>query len=417
MNQSDAPVIIVGAGLAGLSCAVALHQQGIPVQLLDAADHVGGRVWTDEVEGFLLDRGFQVLNPAYPALAEWLPKLQLKPFLAGARIALPNGQFTTVADPLRHPQYLMQTLASPVGSWLDKLALLRMKAAACQGLPQNLHRLPPDDRSNTVALQLPCYASPEFMQRFFRPFFGGVLLETDGHTRWDYFLWLFNLFTQAQVSLPKGGMAALPKAMASQLPPDAIQLNTTVSAVAAQSVSLLNGTVLPARAVVVATDGHTATRLLGLPFNPGRRGVSCLYYAWHGPLPDSHPILWLNGRGEGLVNNWCFPSVVQPGYAPQGQQLLSVSVLGVPACADTDLDHLVQAELADLVPNRGPAMPPVRLLRVYRIPFAQPDVVATDVPQQVNGLWLAGDWLSTPSLQGALASGQAVATALAETTN
>jgi phytoene dehydrogenase-like protein len=254
-------------------------------------------------------------------------------------------------------------------------------------------------------MQLPCYVSQRFAERFFRPFFGGVLLETDGHSRWDYFLWLFNLFTQAQVCLPQGGMAALPQAMARQLPPGALRLNTAVSGVTAQSVTLINGTVLPARAVVMATDGHTATRLMGLPFEPGRRGVTCLYYALQGSLQDASPLLWLNGRGEGLVNNWCFPSVVQPGYAPAGSHLLSVSVLGVPDCADVDLDRLVQAELVNLMP----ALSALRLLRIYRIPFAQPDQMATDLPQQVNGITLAGDWLATPSLQGAIASGQAAA--------
>jgi phytoene dehydrogenase-like protein len=408
MPETDLPIVIVGAGLAGLQCAVDLHRNGFSVLLLDAADHVGGRVWTDVVDGFLLDRGFQVLNPAYPALQPWLPYLTLKPFMAGARVVLPDGQHTTVADPRRHPALAWSTVTSPLASIRDKLGLFALMLKRSP-LPLALHRLsalpsPPVNR------MLPNVVSSRFIQCFFRPFFGGVLLEYDGHSRWDYWLWLFHLFTKAQVALPEGGMAALPRAMAAQLPVDAIRLGTTVTSVTANQVALVTGERIDARAVVLATDGHTATRLLHLPFNPGRRGVTCLYYRWQGPLPGTLPILWLNGQGEGLVNNWCFPNVVQTGYAPTGEgftHLLSVSVLGIPDCHDAELDRLVRAELGMLMPT----LPTLDLLRIYRIPYAQPDQPACeqDVSQQVDGVWLAGDWMATPSIQGALASGHAVA--------
>jgi phytoene dehydrogenase-like protein len=404
------PVIIVGAGLAGLACAHALCAQGQPVQLLEAAPNPGGRVWTDTVDGFLLDRGFQVLNPGYPALQPWLPKLALKPFVAGARVALPNGQFTQVLDPVRHPLSAVASAVWPVGTLTDKWAVWQWRGQKGP-LPANLHRLPalPGQPLRIIDAMQARLSAP-FIRQFMQPFYGGVLLQPQLTDRWDYWQWLNALFTQHAVCLPQGGMGALPQAMAHALPAGVLQLNTPVAAVAPKVVTLANGQTLPAKAVVVATDPHTANQWVPTPgYRPGQRSVCCLYYAWQGPLPTELPVLWLNGRGEGLINTLCFPHLVQPGYAPMGQALLSVSVLGMPDCPNETLDRLVQAELQDWF-----GCTPQRLLRVYRIALAQPDCVATqaDVPQQVGGIWLAGDWMATPSIQGALASGQVVAQAL-----
>ena len=88
MPSPELPVLIVGAGLAGLTCALRLHEAGIPVQVIEASDGVGGRVRTDEVEGFLLDRGFQVYLSAYPEAGKLLDldALGLRPFSPGALV-------------------------------------------------------------------------------------------------------------------------------------------------------------------------------------------------------------------------------------------------------------------------------------------------------------------------------------------
>jgi len=123
----DSDVIIVGAGLAGLSCARRLTEAGIPFIILEGDRRIGGRIKTDQVEGFLLDHGFQVLQTAYPEARRTLDykQLALKSFASGA-IVRTKEKFYTVADPRRHPQKLWSTATAPIGTIGDRLRMIKL---------------------------------------------------------------------------------------------------------------------------------------------------------------------------------------------------------------------------------------------------------------------------------------------------
>ena len=152
MSRPDAPVAIVGAGLAGLSCAVALHDAGVPVRLFEASDGVGGRVRTDRVDGFTLDRGFQVALTAYPEMHRQLDLagLDLQAFDPGA-LVWRNGRGAVVGDPFRRPSTVLSTATAPIGSVFDKarIGLLRRRLRGVH--PVQLLRNP--DRSTRQALR------------------------------------------------------------------------------------------------------------------------------------------------------------------------------------------------------------------------------------------------------------------------
>ncbi|KAJ6302053.1 hypothetical protein OIU77_016201 [Salix suchowensis] len=124
LSDQKTGVIVIGAGLAGLAAATRLNSQNIPFVLLEASDAVGGRVRTDVVDGFLLDRGFQIFITAYPEAQKLLDyqALELQKFYSGARIYF-DGQFHTVADPLCHFFDSVKSLANPIGSVVDKLLI------------------------------------------------------------------------------------------------------------------------------------------------------------------------------------------------------------------------------------------------------------------------------------------------------
>ena len=158
------PVLIVGAGMAGLACARTLQDAGVPFLLFDSDEEVGGRVRTDEVDGYRLDRGFQVLLTAYPEAQKFLDyeALDLKACYPGSRVWF-GGRFHRVADPFRHPIDGIMSLGNPIGSLLDKIRVGMMRTSLLST------RSMPDDLSTLDALSKLGFG-PAMLDRFWKPF-------------------------------------------------------------------------------------------------------------------------------------------------------------------------------------------------------------------------------------------------------
>ncbi len=410
----DTDVLIVGAGLAGLSCARHLHRRGIGCRVLEASDGVGGRVRTDRVDGFLLDRGFQVLLTAYPETQRELDydALGLGTFYAGALVRT-EGAFHRVADPFRHPLDSVQTLFAPVGTLQDKLHVAFLRAGVRRG---SLAALFARKEMTTIhALRERWGFSDAMIDRFFRPFLGGILLDEKLHASSRMFEFVFRMFSEGHAALPARGMGALPEQIAADLPEETIRLNARAETVTKRTVTLEGGEALEAaRAVVVATEAPEANRLLGGVGPRAARQTTTLYYAAAEP-PIREAILVLNGTGRGPINTVTVLSEAAPSYAPPGQSLVSVSVLGMPE-TDAALERSVRRQLAEWY---GAAAKDWEHLRTYRIPYALPEQAPPFLspPQKPlrhrSGYFLAGDHRRTASLNGALASGRHTAEAIA----
>ena len=214
-------VIIVGAGLAGLACARHLSQAGLGCSLLDASDAVGGRVRTDRVDGFQLDRGFQVFLTGYPEAGRMLdyPALQLQPFHPGAMVRYAGG-FHRISDPLRRPQDLLSTMMSPIGSFGDKLKVLRLRRDALRR--QLCGQAGGGERTTLEALQVYGF-SPAMQQRFFQPFLNGVFLDQALSTPCRLFELVWAAFSRGDIALPQQGMGAIASQLAATLPTESIR--------------------------------------------------------------------------------------------------------------------------------------------------------------------------------------------------
>jgi len=405
-------VIVIGAGLAGLACAWHLQRAGRRSLVVEASDEVGGRVRTDRVDGFLLDRGFQVLLSAYPEAERVLDfdALGLKPFVPGALVRF-RGRFHRVADPWRRPLEGVQAAFSPVGSLPDKLRVATLRARLATRTADDLFAEP---EMTTVDALSAAGFSPAIVDRFFRPFMGGVFLERELKTSSRLFHFLFKMFASGHACLPAGGMGAIPAQMAAGLEPGTIRLNARVVRIEAGAVTLDTGERLEAEEIVVATDGSAAAELLGDGDAPAWNGVTCVYFGAQRP-PVTEPILVLNGDGHGRVNNVCVPSVVAPAYAPEGQHLVSATVLGVHPRADGRLEHDVRDQLKSWF---GPDVAGWRHLRTYAVANALPSQQppALSPPERPvrrrPGLLVCGDHMDHASIQGALMSGRRAAEAL-----
>ena len=403
--SSNSDVLIIGGGLAGLCCALRLHQSGFSFQVLEASDGVGGRVRTDRVEGFLLDRGFQVLLTAYPEARRVLDydALCLRPFYPGALIRY-NGRFYRFADPWRHPIDGMKGLFSPIGSFSDKFRVRKLRRQVLSGSLQDLYHRP-----ETTTLQALRHTgfSENMIDCFFRPFIGGVFFDPTLGVSSRMFEFGFRMFSMGDTALPSGGMGAIPEQIASRLPEESVRTGARVKSIQKEEVILHSGESIKARAVVVATEGPEAARLLGDKEEPGSRSVSCLYYETDEP-PVSEPLLILNGERKGPINSLCFPSNVASSCAPKGKSLASVTLIGVPDQSDQQLETVVRPQLIEWF---GTSAEGWRHLRTYRIPHALPMQLPpvsdpTSRPAQIRpGLFVCGEYQNVASIQWAMVSG------------
>lgn len=406
--------IVVGAGLSGLACATRLDERGARVAVLEASDGVGGRARTDNLDGFLLDRGFQVFLTAYPQARRILDfeALDLRTFVPGALVRT-EGAFHRIADPKRRPAALPQTLKAPVGSLADKLRIGRLRASVQRADAEELLRRP--ERSTLGALRAWGF-SESMIERFLRPFLSGIFLESDLDTSSRFFEFVFGMFARGDAALPAHGMGALGEQLASRLSEGVLHLRAAVGAIEPGAALSREGARMEARAIVVATDGVTAARLLPELEKPTFNATSCLYFAADEP-PIDEPILVLNGEGRGWVNSLCVPSQVSPSYAPPGGALISASIVGNPKVDDATLERLVRDQLKEWF---GARVDSWRHLRTYRIALALPAhrPPAFEAEQrQVRvrpGLYVCGDHRDTASIEGSLVSGLRAAEAVLE---
>jgi phytoene dehydrogenase-like protein len=405
------PVIIVGGGLAGLSAARDLTAAGREVRVLEASDDVGGRVRTDIVDGFRLDRGFQVLLTAYPTTQAMvsLDALAPRPFYSGA-LVLADGRMHRIADPLRHPIGALASARSPLTRPRDVLALGRLGAQA-RGPLADVMSAP--ETTAEQALR-DAGVSERLLDAFFRPFFGGVFLDRELHTTSRMLHFLLRMFAKGQVVVPELGMGEIPRTLAAPLPPGTVALNAHVTAASATEVTLEGGETLSASAVIIATDGSAAAALTEGIQAPRWCQSTTLYFAAKA-APSKEPTLFLDGDGTGPLNSVAIMSNVSPAYAPAGQALISASIVGPPPQSADPLRDRVRSHLTRFF---GPVAEGFRHLRTYEIRHglpAQPpgwmDPPARPV-RLPTGVYVCGDHRDNGSIEGAIVSGRRAAQAV-----
>ncbi|MGW2183349.1 NAD(P)/FAD-dependent oxidoreductase [Streptomyces sp. NPDC001732] len=391
-------VVVVGAGLSGLVCALDLCRAGWRVILLEASEGVGGRMRTDRQDGFLLDRGFQVFNTSYPQVKRRmdLRSLRLRQFTAGVVAHTSKGP-VRLADPTREPSAAGALLTGRVVSSRDLAALAALTVRDAV-LPASAVRRR-EDGSTSAALTR-AGVSDAAVADILRPFLSGVFLEDRLETSARFFHLVWRSMVRGTLCLPAQGIGAVPAQLADGLPDGVLRLGTPVAEVTDTGVLLEDGSEVPARTVVVATDPATATRLLPDLTVPDTRTVTTYYHAM-GRTPMAEPTLMVDSTGA--ILNTCVLSEVAPTYAPRGTALVSTSVLG------TDLPGRAQAVLCRLAELYGTDTSGWQQVAARTVEGALPAMLPpwplSRTTRLRPGRYVCGDHRATGSVQGAMASG------------
>lgn len=408
--MADYEVLIIGAGLAGLSCGVELTKRGKSFKILEAGEDVGGRVQTDVVDDFRLDRGFQIFLTAYPEAQRVLDyeALNLKRFKSGALVRY-GGKFCRISDVIRHPADLPGTLFSRAASIGDKLKIASLRNQLGK---RSIAEIAQAKNITTRQRLIQFGFSDKVIGAFFRPFFGGVFLESQLQTSRRMFDFVFKMFAAGHAAIPALGMGEIPKQLASRLPETAIELNCRVKRFSKGEVETQAGQVISAENVVVAVQQNAARQLVGDQAVKSC-SVTCLYFIAD-QSPIGEPILVLNGdEFDGPINNLCVPSDVSGDYAPAGQALVSATVLGA-----GHAEGLVDRVLEQATHWYGDQVRGWRHLKTYEIEHALPlqgceqlETVYRSVRSD-SGVVYCGDYLSFASIQGAMETGRLAAEAV-----
>lgn len=372
--------LICGAGWAGLNCAQILQERGFTVQVLEKSDRPGGRITTDFVEGFTIDNGFQVINPSYAALRETAVMDGISSFSLARGLEIVEGErIFKIGDPRSDFRFVPDLLSNQFGSISEKLEFL------------NYLRRPTDDKTFGEALA----SSPKLLTNLLKPFLDGVVLGDVASVSNRVVRELIHWFIKGSPVLIDGGVGRVSEAMAAGLD---IEFNLEVNSVSQSKVATSQGE-FEADLVVVATDPISASNLLGISAPRMQYSETWYFDISEGEITSK----FLRVGGKGPVTNSIALSNVAPSFAPTGHTLLAATTL-MAADELSVRNHL--AQLWGVETTRW------RLLTTRVIPNSLPykaprsDFIAD---LQVNGVWCAGDWRTTPSQQGALLSGKLVA--------
>jgi hypothetical protein len=399
----DCDVVVVGAGLAGLECARALHERGVDVRVVEAADAVGGRVRTDHVDGFTVDRGFQVLNPAYPAVRERvdLDELRLRPFLPGVAVRR-DDRLVLIADPRRAPTAVLRTLRSGLVRPAEAVALARWAAPAAGPVRRLL-----GGSDSTLDRSLDdAGAHGPLRFEVLEPFLAGVLAQDPGTTSAQFVRLLVRSFLLGTPGVPDAGSAALPEQLARQVPPVTLgaRVDRLDRTAGGHRVHMAGGTVT-ARAVVVATDPRTAEHLVGVPA-PRMNGLVTYWYAAPEP-PTTDAVVVVDGRRRGPVVNAAVMSAAAPSWAPAGSHLVQATTLLGGEVPDEAVVRRQVGEMFGVDPGAWREV--VRHVVRDALPAQPPPLVTRREVALGDGRFVCGDHRDTASVQGAMVSGRRTA--------
>ncbi len=410
MKKEEYKIYIIGAGISGLIAAKVLENYGYSPTILEASDRAGGRVQTDNIENYALDHGFQVLLTAYPAAQKYLDfsTLSLQKFLPGATI-FKNKQQKTIGDPTRNLSLLLPTLFANIGSFSDKIKILKLNKKLKK---KSIDAIFKEKETSTLAYLEDFGFSTQIIEDFFKPFFSGIFLEPKLDTSSRMFEFVYKMFGEGYAALPKDGINAITNQLVSNLKKTDFRYNNRVQKVEDKKITLDNGEQIEAHFTIIATE---ASPLLQNLKNQKEEWQSCdtLYFECdHRSIQK--PLIGLITTSDALINNIFYHTSFDTNT--HKKQLLSVTIVKPHQLTQEKLIEKVKQELSEYCDINVS-----KFLKHYNIPKALPkleNIQGCIMPSETKittTIFLAGDVLLNGSLNAAMLSGESAALGIVET--
>jgi len=405
MKNKSSKIHIIGAGISGLIAAQILENYGYKPTILEGSNSIGGRVKSDLVKGYTLDRGFQVLLTSYPAAKKYIDfeALKLQKLLPGA-VIFKKGKTQTIGDPLRSFSMVLPTLFSSIGKLSDKIKILKLNLLLKN---KKIDAIFKEEEKTTLQYLKDVGFSEEMIQTFFKPFFSGIFLEPNLNTSSRMFEFVYKMFGEGLAVLPKAGIQAISNQLKDNLKKTKILLNTEVKTVKNKGITLKDGSEIETDFTIIATEASPLIRNLK---NQETSWKTCdtLYFE----TPEkiiSKPIIGLIADENSLINNLFYHTSIATTTKGKGE-LLSVTIVKNHALTEKQLISKITKELQTFC-----GISNTTFIKRYQIKKALPKLdnlqyeISSTETKLTSSIFLAGDQLLNGSLNAAMIAGERAA--------
>lgn len=396
MVNKKTDIVIIGAGIAGLACAMKLKKNNRNFIIIEQSDRVGGRVGSIKENEYIFDLGFQVYNTEYYETNSLLnlKELKLKVFKPGASIY--NGRrFEILSDPFRDPSTIFETFFSGMTTFKDKIKILTLKRALSS------YCISEDQSEDMTTLKyLKSYGfSNKIINGFFKPFFSGIFLENQLETSSKFFKNVFSNFNKGYAAVPVNGMQAIPDQMVKNLNPHNLLLgNKVIEAKNPEKIVLENNEIIEAKYMVLTGGSNSLVNNHIVEFN----SVRTFYFSSRVKVKHSKYINLF--PYDSLINNIAILSSVSENYSPEGNTLFSITIIESDL-SKSELIDIIQDKLSTYYGDEKSNYIFMKEINIKQATIKQKTGYFDLKIEDKKNILFAGDYTTYGSIEGAVVSG------------
>ena len=393
---SHSDIIILGAGPAGLACALKCQQLGREYLLIEGSNRIGGRLGSLYEDGYIFDLGFQVYNSAYVNTNRLLDldELNLKYFKPGAAVHYGNS-FQIVSDPLRDISKVFSTIFSNITTVSDKLKILSLKNSLSN---YNIEEDKTDDITTLRFLKQYGF-SEKMIDNFFIPFFSGIFHEKTLDTSSKFFKYVFSNFNNGLASLPEKGMQVIPEQLMSKIDIERVMMEkTAINLDDGNKVIFDDGDIIKGENIILTGESTYLAEKIKYEYNE----VNTIYFTTENEIENGDYIHLY--PEDDLINNIAIPSSISSAYSNGHSHLISITILEYD-CSDLELIKKIQKRLSNYYGGEPGSYEFLRTFSMSKATIKQPVGHFERKKIVKNGLIIAGEQATNGSIEGAIISG------------